>query len=82
MTGNGIFGGSNNFLSILGGIGNAWGDGMISGMNMGKALMDYQICIHKPISYSCSNRTEHCESGTAEGTHYKNSIIGLNQLSD
>ena len=42
MTGNGIFGGSNNFLSILGGIGNAWGDGMTSGMNMGKALIDYQ----------------------------------------
>ncbi len=73
MTGNGIFGGSNNFLSILGGIGNALGDGMISGMNMGKALMDYQKSgIHKLISYCAAIAQNIANQGTAEGTHYRN----------
>ncbi len=44
---------------------------MISGMNIGKALMDYQKSVYKPISLVQLNRTEHCESGTAEGTHYE-----------
>ena len=83
MTGNGIFGGSNNFLSILGGIGNAWGDGMISGMNMGKAIMDYQKSVYtNPSATRAAIAQNIANQGTAEGTHYRNSIMNpmLSQL--
>lgn len=83
MTGNGIFGGSNNFLSILGGIGNAWGDGMTSGMNMGKALMDYQKSVYtNPSATRAAIAQNIANQGTAEGTHYRNSIMNpmLSQL--
>lgn len=83
MTGNGIFGGSNNFLSILGGIGNAWGDGMTSGMNMGKAIMDYQKSVYtNPSATRAAIAQNIANQGTAEGTHYRNSIMNpmLSQL--
>nr|DAR25218.1 MAG TPA: hypothetical protein [Caudoviricetes sp.] len=83
MTGNGNFGGSNNFLSILGGIGNAWGDGIISGMNMGKAIMDYQKSVYTNPSATRAQIAQNiANQGTAEGTHYRNSIMNpmLSQL--
>ena len=83
MTGNGIFGGSSNFLSILGGIGNAWGDGMTSGMNMGKAIMDYQKSVYtNPSATRAAIAQNIANQGTAEGTHYRNSIMNpmLSQL--
>ena len=76
MTGNGLFGGSNNFLGVLGGIGSAWGDGMISGMNMGKALMDYQKYVYtNPSATRAAIAQNIANQGTYEGTHYRNSIM-------
>ena len=76
-------GGSNNFLNILGGIGSAWGDGIISGMNMGKALMDYQKSVYTNPSATRAQIAQNiANQGTAEGTHYRNSIMNpiLSQL--
>lgn len=46
FTGNGVFGGSSNFLAALGGIGDSWGDGINSGIKMATNLANYNDLVN------------------------------------
>lgn len=83
MYGNGTFGGSSNFLSQLGGIGNAWGDGIASGIKMGTALMNYDNAVAtNPSALRAEISKNIAAQGTNEGIHYRNYMMNgiLSQL--
>lgn len=76
MMGNGAFGGSSNFLSMLGGIGNDWGYGMASGIKMGTAMMNYNNAIATNPSALRANIAKNIAAqGQYEGEHYRNSMM-------
>ena len=73
MNGNGGFGGSNNFLALMGGVGNDWLYGMNQGMGFGKALTDYQNQLYTAPSATRAAIAKNTEAqGTSEGNHYRN----------
>ena len=73
MNGNGGFGGSNNFLALMGGVGNDWLYGMNQGMGFGKALTDYQNQIYTAPSATRAAIAKNTEAqGASEGNHYRN----------
>lgn len=83
MYGNGPFGGSSNFLATLGGIGNAWGDGIASGIKMGTALMNYDNAVAtNPSALRAEISKNIAAQGTNEGIHYRNYMMNemLSQL--
>lgn len=72
MVGNGHFGGSNNFLAQLGGIGDSWLYGWGQGMRFGNALMDYQNKVYTNPSNVNRQIAQNIEAlGAAEGNHYR-----------
>lgn len=76
MVGEGGFGGSNNFLAQLGGIGQDWGDGMMAGMRMGTALMNYNNAVaQNPSALQAKIAQNVANQGTYEGEHYRNAIM-------
>ena len=73
MNGSGTFGGSNNFLALMGGVGEDWLYGMNQGMAFGKALMDYQNQLYTRPSATRAAIAKNIEAqGTSEGNHYRN----------
>ena len=73
MNGSGTFGGSNNFLALMGGVGEDWLYGMNQGMAFGKALMDYQNQLYTSPSATRAAIAKNIEAqGTSEGNHYRN----------
>lgn len=83
MYGNGPFGGSSNFLATLGGIGNAWGDGIASGIKMGTALMNYDNAVAtNPSALRAEISKNIAAQGTNDGIHYRNYMMNemLSQL--
>ena len=73
MNGSGTFGGSNNFLALMGGVGEDWLYGMNQGMAFGKALMDYQNQLYTSPSATRAAIAKYIEAqGTSEGNHYRN----------
>lgn len=73
MNGSGTFGGSNNFLALMGGVGEDWLYGMNHGMAFGKALMDYQNQLYTSPSATRAAIAKNIEAqGTSEGNHYRN----------
>lgn len=76
MTGPGIFGGSNNFLSHLGGIAAPWGDAMTSGMNMGSQLIDYKNKVDlNPSRVNAEMARNINAKDVSEGDHYVNYMM-------
>lgn len=75
MVGNGYLGGSSNFLSLLGGIGDDWAYGLGQGMRMGSAVMDYNNKLATNPSHIRNQIAQNiANQGTAIGTHYLNSL--------
>lgn len=73
MNGSGTFGGSNNFLALMGGVGEDWLYGMNQGMAFSKALMDYQNQLYTSPSATRAAIAKNIEAqGTSEGNHYRN----------
>lgn len=71
MHGNGMFGGSNNFLSLLGGIGDDWSYGMNQGMNMGLQMLNYNNAVNlSPSAMRAKISKNIAEQGYNEGSHY------------
>lgn len=76
FTGNGHFGGTNNFLGILGGIGQDWGDGMAAGMKMGTAMQNYSNFINtSPSQVRAQIAQNVAAEGQATGDHYRNYMM-------
>lgn len=73
MTGNGIFGGSGNFLSMLGGLGSDWYNGANLGLQQGMAMMQYNNALAtNPSAVRGQIAQNVANQGTAEGNHYRN----------
>lgn len=76
MYGGGTFGGSNNFLSLLGGIGDDWAHGMNQGMNMGLQMLNYNNAINlSPSAMRAKIAKNISEQGYNEGSHYINHMM-------
>lgn len=73
MFGNGVFGGSNNFLSLLGGLGQDWASGTNAGLQQSLALMQYDNALAtNPSAQRATISQNVANQGTNEGNHYRN----------
>lgn len=73
MYGTGQFGGSNNLLSMLGGIGTDWANGTNLGMQQGMALMQYNNALAtNPSALRAQIAQNIANEGTSTGNHYRN----------
>lgn len=76
MEGTGTFGGSNNFLALLGGVGDDWAHGMNQGMNMGLQMQNYNNAVNlNPSAMRAQISKNIAEQGYNEGSHYTNQMM-------
>lgn len=73
MYGTGTFGGSNNFLSLLGGVGQDWANGTNLGLQQGMAMMQYNNALAtNPSAVRAQIAQNVANEGTSTGNHYRN----------